>query len=31
MQKLIEAEGGIEALLQKLYTAEMVGTGTGRR
>jgi hypothetical protein len=31
MQSLIEAEGSIEALLQKLYTAEMVGTGAGRR
>jgi hypothetical protein len=31
MQKLIEAQGSIEALLQKLYTAEMVGTGAGRR
>jgi hypothetical protein len=31
LQKLLEAQGSIEGLLQKLYTAEMVGTGTGRR
>jgi hypothetical protein len=31
LQRLLEAQGGIEALLQKLYTAEMVGTGTGKR
>jgi hypothetical protein len=31
LQKLLEAQGCIEALLQKLYTTEMVGTGTGKR
>jgi hypothetical protein len=31
LQRLLEAQGSIEALLQKLYTAEMVGTGTGKR
>jgi len=31
LQRLLEAQGSIEALLQKLYTAEMVGTGAGRR
>jgi 3-oxoacyl-[acyl-carrier-protein] synthase III len=31
LQRLLAAQGSIEALLQKLYTAEMVGTGTGRR
>ena len=27
MQKLLAAEGSVEALLQKLYTVETVGTG----
>lgn len=31
LQRLLAAQGSIEALLQKLYTAEMVGTGPGRR
>lgn len=31
LQRLLEAQGSIEALLQKLYTAEVTGTGTGRR
>jgi hypothetical protein len=31
LQRLLAAQASIEALLQKLYTAEMVGTGTGRR